>query len=428
MVNLRYICTPRCALAVFLAAVMPSATPAQEADGVAAAATEGEVAAFVHGVPVTVEEVSRTLAFLGGSLGADPETARERALELLVAERVLDRWVREEGGSLAGSLREALDETRRRMLFDVVARSSFEAPEPSEEEVAAFAKDNPHLFSNRVVYRFQRLVAAAEDPAVRARAEALVAEFSGDAPWNEADVQRLTEALSNLGAEVRVTNFWTGSEALGLETLARLERVASAEARRDVEAGEVIDLLVLYDRRAAPVAPALVAGEIADRLRAVAFQRHRWSVASDLASAALGREGDPSGVVSGARLNAAAEELVDRASDRRIWGVALGAVVASLGAAGVLCTAWIAKAKRRVQRLVDYGFDYSIPVWKSSSFAVACSATAILALALVLFLVGVRAHSLLGPRAAGVVAFGALVLGLAFGEITRRRLRKSRRH
>jgi len=121
-------------------------------------APTGQVVATVNGKEVTLRELQ---AELGGASFADArqqKIAQERALEMIVARRLLADAARAQGldktPDFALAEQRAVDSLLAQALQVKVATS---VPAPSPEEVSRYITDHPASFSNRTVYEIDQI-------------------------------------------------------------------------------------------------------------------------------------------------------------------------------------------------------------------------------------------------------------------------------
>ena len=118
-----------------------------------ASAPTGQVVATVAGKEVTLRELQ---AELGGATFADPKqqkAAQERALELIVARKLMANAARAQGidktPDFAMAEDRAIDDLLANALEAKVVKS---VPAPAPDEVSRYVADHPASFSNRSIY------------------------------------------------------------------------------------------------------------------------------------------------------------------------------------------------------------------------------------------------------------------------------------
>jgi hypothetical protein len=141
---------PRALAAACVWAALAGAVAAQ------APAGEGDVLAVIGATELRDADIDALLRLRPGAFGDKTEAARARALETLKAEHLDAERYASGLSAFQTVIAEALEDARRRVNFDIFARSQFRTPTPSDNKVDAFVAENPDLFADRMTYRIQR--------------------------------------------------------------------------------------------------------------------------------------------------------------------------------------------------------------------------------------------------------------------------------
>ena len=254
----------------------PGAESAQPAD----ATPEPVVYARVNGTPITDQDLHRAVADrLGGAaFRALGPAARREALESLVlqramameVERTLEPERRESLDALVKAYREAL------LAQEFVRRATMDVPF-TEEMVEQYWRENPKLFGQRTLKRYEMLRGQPErDEARRARALELLAEAEqlangeGEASaWRELAARAEAQEVGLVHAE--------GELRPGL-LAPRVEKIVASLSPGEISAVVLVDrvpyLVRVIAERTTPPSPYAEVRELArERLQAIELKK-----------------------------------------------------------------------------------------------------------------------------------------------------------
>lgn len=127
-------------------------------DGPEAGRSSGQVAARVDDQEITVHQINAALARAANRALGSAQQASLAALERLIDQELLIAQAAEQKVDRDPEVMQAIDIARR----EIVSRAYLErvtspAARPAAEAVAAFYRDNPHLFAKRRIYALQEL-------------------------------------------------------------------------------------------------------------------------------------------------------------------------------------------------------------------------------------------------------------------------------
>ena len=121
-------------------------------------APSGQVVATVDGKEVTLRELQ---AELGGATFADPKqqkAVQERALEMIVARRLMANAARAQGIDKTPDFAMAEERSIDNMLANALeAKVVKSVPAPTPDEVSRYITDHPASFSNRSIYTLDEI-------------------------------------------------------------------------------------------------------------------------------------------------------------------------------------------------------------------------------------------------------------------------------
>jgi len=121
-------------------------------------APTGQVVATLNGKEITLREVQ---AELGGATFTDPKqqkAAQERALEMIIARRLMADAARAQGIDKTPDFAIAEDRAIDNMLANALeAKVVKSVPAPTPDEVSRYITDHPASFSNRSIYDLDEL-------------------------------------------------------------------------------------------------------------------------------------------------------------------------------------------------------------------------------------------------------------------------------
>jgi EpsD family peptidyl-prolyl cis-trans isomerase len=115
--------------------------------------TGGQVLAKVNGEEITIHQVNHVFSGNGAQAPGEPAKTERRVLDSLIDEQLLAATGKQHKLDRDPQVMQALDKARR----EILARAAAEyltagLPVPTEDEIAAFYKENPALFERRRVY------------------------------------------------------------------------------------------------------------------------------------------------------------------------------------------------------------------------------------------------------------------------------------
>lgn len=338
-------------LAIIVALVFaPLAAAAQDAEA-------PDVLAVIGPAEITQDDLDRALQSRPDLFADLPEQDRsQRTLQRLVAEVLVDYLYDQTPEDLSEEARERLSDARRQLLLRDFARAQFTPPTVTEADIAAFVADNPHLFSDRALFRFLDISVESDTPQARQGAVAQILQLLREIGPDLAELHTLTVELEqDNGPAASVLTRWTTSDALGAETRTRLEAMA-AEGRvldvADEDEDGVARILMLLDRVPAPVAPEKMRDEIEARLEEQAFAEQREILVRRMAASVMpdgtATEGDDVAPLDIALPDASSPAMDGNAAAPR--GSRVAALVMSwlFGVVGVYATlSWGALVRRQ---------------------------------------------------------------------------------
>ena len=164
----------------------------------------GQIAAIVNGEEISVHRVNGTIArgndLPPGEAGAAAAQALQRVIdqELLVQKALKAKLDRDP------QVMQALEDAKRQILARAyLDRVVTAAPAKSEEQIAAFYKENPALFERRRIYHLHELVVAAPQEKLGALQAAAAAAKSMDevAGWLKSRELPFTVVTASKAAE-----------------------------------------------------------------------------------------------------------------------------------------------------------------------------------------------------------------------------------
>ena len=204
-----------------------------------------QTAAKVNGDEVTVHQINTELQRVaGGSIpqGANAEAAGKRILEGLIDQTLLVQQAKESKLDRDPQVLQLLESSRRQILAQAYIDREAAAAPPTQDEVKEFFTKNPDLFEKRKVYAFREFLFE------RAR-------FS-DELRNKLNAARspadIAKVLNAEGIRYRETNSTRPAEALPIEALPRIARLAKGDTIAFTDQN-LASVLVLIDYSEQPV-------------------------------------------------------------------------------------------------------------------------------------------------------------------------------
>ena len=204
-----------------------------------------QTAAKVNGDEVTVHQINTELQrAAGGTIaqGANTEAASKRILEGLIDQTLLVQQAKETKLDRDPQVLQMLESSRRQILAQAYIDRQAAATPPTQDEIKEFYAKNPDLFEKRRVYAFREFVFE------RAR-------FSDDVR-NQLNGARspaeIAKVLNTAGIRYRETNSTRPAEALPIEALPRIARLAKGDALAFTDQN-LANVLLLLDYAEQPV-------------------------------------------------------------------------------------------------------------------------------------------------------------------------------
>jgi EpsD family peptidyl-prolyl cis-trans isomerase len=205
-----------------------------------------QTAAKVNGDEVTVHQINAELQrATGGRLpqGADTDAANKRILEGLIDQTLLVQQAKENKVDRDPQVLQALEASRRQILAQAYIDRQAAATPPSQDEVKAFYEKNPDLFQNRRVYAFREFLFE------RSKFNDEMREQLNNAK-SPAEVSKILNAA---GVRYRETNSTRPAEALPIEALPRIAKMAKGDTVAFTDQN-LANVLMLLDYNEQPVA------------------------------------------------------------------------------------------------------------------------------------------------------------------------------
>lgn len=204
-------------LAVLLAVVIVAAGCGESKDKSAS-----QTAAKVNGDEVTVHQINAELQrATAGRLpqGADSEAAGKRILEGLIDQTLLVQQAKEAKLDRDPQVLQVLESARRQILAQAYIDRQAAAAPPTQDEIKKFYADNPDLFERHRVYAFREFLFERSKFSDQIRAEL-------DSAKSPADIAKVLNAA---GIRYRETNSTRPAEALPIEALPRIAKMAKGD-------------------------------------------------------------------------------------------------------------------------------------------------------------------------------------------------------
>lgn len=392
----------------------------------------GPPVAIVGERPIFEADVTAILQSRRKNLPADPEEARQRALETLVAEIALEAQLDAIDAASASEVAAAIADARRQILFEFYAQTQFDSRPPTSDEIEAYIAENPAFFGDRSEYRFLRITARPRDDEDRGIVTDVFGGLQGRPSVTEKDLDGVALELARRGIPFTRELFWNGGEVLDRATLGRIAAMQREGTVIDIaETSEAIDLIRLFEARVAPIDPTFLGPQIEDRVLLDRFSKYRADLVQALAAPHLARAvpRDPPGPDMPAPSVAPPPEeqadIPDGApeDEPRFDRVSVG--LAGLGVVGALATFGLVSARRWVRSARAYAEELGAPGSRYEQihfFDRTGTAAPLAALALAALPGAVVVTALLGPaplppQSAAVFGGGGAILGLLTGTI-----------
>ncbi len=204
-----------------------------------------QVAAKVNNDEITVHQLNFELTKLGA---VDPALARERSdqvLKTLVDQQLLTQKAIQDKLDRDPQVMQSVESARRQIYAQaLLQRMTANVAQPSESEIADYYRENPHLFSERRIYRLQEIgVKVAPDMVEEVKAQLAktrsLAEF---ADW-----------LKTRGLPMQANQSTRAAEQLPLELLPRLHQMKDGQALT-LNTPDGLNILVVAGSQSQPIA------------------------------------------------------------------------------------------------------------------------------------------------------------------------------
>ena len=219
------------------------------------------------------------------------EDRRERIIDAVVAEYVIDYFYGRDLTQLSPLVLDALNDARRQVLLQFYAQSKFVPPEVTETDIADFIARNPALFAGRYSYSFAVVTLSGGTEQARQALQDRVQDIAGLPTGRIAALDGLVAEAQTGGVIASVSTLWQPSEALPEDVLSRLDAMVLDGSRIHITAEpEAVSILLLNSAVPIPANPALLRDRIEQRLVADAFEVHREDLVRRVAQTVL----DPS--------------------------------------------------------------------------------------------------------------------------------------
>lgn len=396
------------------------------------AAPTGPPVAIVGERSIYEADVAAILQSRRKTLPADPDEARQRALETLVAEIALEAQLDALDAASTADVAAAIADARRQILFEFYAQTQFDARPPTSDEIEAYIAANPAFFGDRSEYRFLRITARPRDDGDRTVVADLFGGLRDRSAVTEADLDGVALELARRGIPFTRELFWNGGEVLDPVTLGRIAGMQRDDTVIDIaETREAIDLIRLFETRAAPIDPTFLGAQIEDRVLLDRFGEFRAELVQALAAPHLetappreapAPETPAPAVAPAPEERTAAPESAPEAEprfDRASVGLAGLGVVGALATFGLVSARqWVRSAKAYAAELGNTGKRYEpIQFFDRTATALPLSAFALAALVAAVAVAAVLGRAALPAQPAAIFAGGGAILGLLAGII-----------
>jgi hypothetical protein len=238
--------------------------------------------------PAGAPAPSQLEVFLGRlpeQVGESPDAFRERGTQLFMAQKAAVALLAEEQPDGVPEIIDELARIRSGLSLEYLLSRQVVPQAPTTAEVDAFIAENTRLFEGRANFSFATYYIRADTDRMRQTVQGSVDRLSTRPRVASGDLQGFAREMQAFEVPFVGQTRSANSEQLPGALLTRLEQMAAA--RRSValtEVGEVLELLVLLNRRPEPVDPLLMRPQIAEGLARTTMERQRAAVIADLAS------------------------------------------------------------------------------------------------------------------------------------------------
>jgi EpsD family peptidyl-prolyl cis-trans isomerase len=196
-----------------------------------------QTAAKVNDGEITVHQINWELQRLAGNLpqGASSEDASKRILEGLIDQTLLVQQAMEAKLDRDPQVLQQLESSRRQILAQAYVDRQASGSPPSSEQIKEFYAKHPYLFEHRRVYAFREFLFERAKYSEQLRQQLDAAKTPGD----------ISKILKDAGIRFRETNNTRPAEALPIEALPRIAKMAKGDsvAFTDQNAANVLMLL-----------------------------------------------------------------------------------------------------------------------------------------------------------------------------------------
>lgn len=121
-------------------------------------ASSTQVAARVNSDEITVHQINTVLTQSRNAAGSDPKEAGAQALERLIDQQLLVQQAESAQLDRDPRVLQVIDASRREILARAyLEQKTLAAGRPTDDEIAAYYRDNPALFAQRRIYNLQEL-------------------------------------------------------------------------------------------------------------------------------------------------------------------------------------------------------------------------------------------------------------------------------
>ncbi len=182
-----------------------------------------QTAAKVNGDEVTVHQINAELQrAAGGNIpqGANTEAASKRILDGLIDQTLLVQQAKETKLDRDPQVLQLLESSRRQILAQAYIDRQAAASPPTPDEIKDFYAKNPDLFERRRVYAFREFMFERAKFTDEVRDQLNSVKSPAD----------IAKVLNTAGIRYRETNSTRPAEALPIEALPRIARLAKGDS------------------------------------------------------------------------------------------------------------------------------------------------------------------------------------------------------
>jgi len=204
-----------------------------------------QTAAKVNGDEVTVHQINAELQrATGGNVpqGANIEAANKRILEGLIDQTLLVQQAKETKLDRDPQVLQLLEASRRQILAQAYIDRQAAASPPTQDEIKAFYDKNPDLFERRRVFAFREFLFE----------RAKFTDDIRDQLNNAKSPSDIAKVLNGAGIRYRETNSTRPAEALPIEALPRIAKLAKGDSLAFSDQN-LANVLMLLDYAEQPV-------------------------------------------------------------------------------------------------------------------------------------------------------------------------------